>query len=91
MRTTIDLPDDLLRRVKARAAMEGVKMKELIALYLQQGLAQTPAGPRAERRRSAVPLLPTPPGVTLPALSNREIEELLTAEEVELVGPAQYR
>lgn len=58
-------------------------MRELIALYLQQGLTNSPTGDGAARRRSQVPLLPTPPGVTLPALSNSEIEELLTAEEVE--------
>lgn len=41
MKTTIDLPDSLMRQVKIRAASEGLKLKELVANLLQQGLAQT--------------------------------------------------
>ena len=38
MRTTIDLPEDLLRRVKAKAALKGMKMKDFIALLLEHGI-----------------------------------------------------
>jgi len=38
MRTTLDLPDDLFRRLEARAALEGLKLKELIARYVAWGL-----------------------------------------------------
>jgi len=31
MKTTLDLPDPLMRRVKIRAASEGRKLKEVIA------------------------------------------------------------
>jgi len=31
MRITLDLPDPLLRELKARAAMEGVKLKDYFA------------------------------------------------------------
>lgn len=34
MKTTVDLPDDLLRRAKAKAALQGKKLREL----LQDGL-----------------------------------------------------
>lgn len=43
MKTTIDLPDSLMRQVKIRAASEGLKLKELVADLLQQGLARTQA------------------------------------------------
>jgi hypothetical protein len=36
MRTTIDLPDALLRRAKATAAMRGVSMKSLIIAALER-------------------------------------------------------
>jgi plasmid stability protein len=46
MKTTLDLPDSLMRRVKIRAATEGRKLKEIIADLLEKGLdspaTQTP-------------------------------------------------
>ena len=38
MRTTIDIPDPLFREVKARAAYEGKKMKDLITGFIEAGL-----------------------------------------------------
>jgi hypothetical protein len=38
MRTTLDLPDPLMRRVKIRAASEGRKLKEIISDLLEKGL-----------------------------------------------------
>jgi len=38
MRTTIDLPDDLFRQAKARAALSGIKLKDLIARYVERML-----------------------------------------------------
>lgn len=59
MRTTIDLPEELFRRVKARAALEGLKLKELIARYVQRGLLEAPG--RLEAGGSA----PEPPSETV--------------------------
>ncbi len=30
MRTTVDIPDDLFREAKAKAALEGVKLKDVV-------------------------------------------------------------
>lgn len=38
MRTTLDLPDPLMRRVKIRAVSEGRKLKEIIADLLEKGM-----------------------------------------------------
>ena len=38
MKTTLDLPDPLMRRVKIRAASEGRKLKEIISDLLEKGL-----------------------------------------------------
>jgi hypothetical protein len=39
MKTTLDLPDELMRAIKMRAAKENRKLKDLIAELLRQGLA----------------------------------------------------
>jgi hypothetical protein len=56
MKTTLDLPDDLMRAVKLRAVEENRKLKELIADLLRRGLAQEPGRP-AIRRRVRLPLI----------------------------------
>ena len=44
MKTTLDLPDSLMRRVKVRAASEGRKLKDLASELLKAGLeAPAPA------------------------------------------------
>jgi hypothetical protein len=55
MRTTVDLPDPLFKRVKAEAALRGMKLRDFIARSLEQAL---PGGPRATRsRRVNLPLV----------------------------------
>lgn len=59
MRTTIDLPEATLRQLKARAALEGVPMKDLVLGYVQHGLARRSAPATA---RSPLPdLVPNKP------------------------------
>lgn len=38
MKTTIDLPDDLIRQAKLRAVGQGLPLKDLIATFIRQGL-----------------------------------------------------
>ncbi len=49
MRTTVELPDDLFRKAKARAALQGRPLKDLVAdgldLLLQAHLDAGPRGP----------------------------------------------
>jgi plasmid stability protein len=42
MKTTIELPDDLVRAVKLRAVREGRRMKDVMAEVIRQGLGQRP-------------------------------------------------
>lgn len=48
MKTTFDLPPDIVRAVKLRAVHEGRKLKDVAADLLKRGLAsqETPAKPR---------------------------------------------
>lgn len=57
MKTTLDLPDDVVRAVKIRAAEENRRLKDIIADLLRRGLAQEPRTPATVRRRVKLPLV----------------------------------
>ena len=48
MRTTIEIPDDLFRKAKAQAALEGVRLRDVIERGLRLVLAE-PAPPTSRR------------------------------------------
>lgn len=56
MRTTIDIPDAMYRRLKARAATEGRSVKSLMLRGAEQALAARPANPN---RRVKLPIVPS--------------------------------
>ncbi len=77
MRTTIDLPDDLYRALKARAALSGVTLRELVRRLIDQGLRHPGGGPPAGRSRHGSPPVIIPPrGVPIPAVSRAELARL---------------
>jgi plasmid stability protein len=65
MKTTLDLPDDLMREVKIRAVHEHKKLKDAIAELLRKGLA-------AGRKRPA--RTPKPVRLRGGPLTTKEIE-----------------
>jgi len=81
MRTTIDFPDDLFREVKARAALDGLKLKDLITRYVEQGLRQRATAAPSRRQRSELPVARKATGHSLPALTNADIQRILEEEE----------
>jgi hypothetical protein len=83
MRTTLDLPDDLFREAKARAALEGMKLKDLIAEYVRQGLNTNPRGAFEKPRvRSEFPVLHGVGGPGMRLWTNAEAQELFDAEDL---------
>lgn len=62
MKTTLELPDDLLRRIKLRAVHRNRKLKDEIAQLLEAGMASAPAAeapkrpPKPVRLRGRKPL-----------------------------------
>jgi len=42
MKTTIELPDELVREAKLRAVAQGRALKDLIAEFIRQGLGMAP-------------------------------------------------
>lgn len=47
MKTTLDLPDELIHAVKLRAVMQRRTVKDLVADFLRQGLGIAPQAPMA--------------------------------------------
>jgi hypothetical protein len=95
MRTTIDLPDDLFRQVKARASLRGMKLKDYVTEALRDSLYRH--GPASEIRETQTKygdtlvlsddcVLPVIRGATteeLRSITEQRIDEILEDEEVE--------
>lgn len=56
MKTTLELPDELMRAIKIRAVRENRKLKDAIADLLRRGLSQR-AETSKTRRRVKLPLV----------------------------------
>ena len=57
MRTTLDLPDALFRQAKAKAALEGATLKDMLTRYIESGLREPIRLAGQPGRRSALPVL----------------------------------
>lgn len=79
MRTTLDLPDPLFARLKARAASERVSLKQLLQAYVEQGLNASPAGERRKRTAASLPRLEGALAIGGEQFSNAALFELLEA------------
>ncbi len=80
MRTTLDLPDPLMRELKARAALEGVKLKDYFARIAQAALQRPPAVQGAPKR-SPVPVFQRKNAKPMPTLSNAQLYAELDAQD----------
>jgi hypothetical protein len=93
MRTTIDIPDELFREAKMRAIQDGLKLKELLRRYVEQGLMMeaTTHTPAPKRIRSELPVIHIVSGQTLPDLANAEINQLMDEEDSERAQVSGHR
>lgn len=87
MKTTLDLPDELIREVKLRAVIQGRTLRDLVADLLRQGLGMAaPRPPEAPPPGSMVDIGPS----GLPVIrcradapaSRMGVEELLKLEQL---------
>lgn len=77
MKTTLDLPNDLLFALKLRAEKDGRKYKEVVAETLRRGLSlSAPPATGKERHRVKLPIVVAPPGVAKFELTGERIHEL---------------
>jgi len=84
VKTTLDLPEELLRTVKIRAVHEQRRLKEVVADLLRRGLAASEGAPASRAGRVELPLV----ACAHPASREQEVTperaaELLLAEETE--------
>ena len=79
MRSTFDLPDELLKRAKIAAVKRGCTLRDLVAEALRRLLADQPA---AERKRMTEAPVRLPPGHTIPIRSNSEIAKIFEQEDI---------
>ncbi len=80
MRTTIDIPDDLYRALKARAGLNGLKLRDLIQRLIEQGLRSTSVEP-VGKRLGPPPVIIPPCGVPIPAVSRAELARMEEEED----------
>ena len=87
MRTTLDLPDDLMRAIKIRAVKENRKLKDAIADLLRRGLSHEPSEPTKGRKRVELPLVRCAHGARpTEEIRPERAAELLFEEEAERHG-----
>jgi hypothetical protein len=75
MKTTLDLPADLIREVKLRSVHEGMKLKDLMADLLRKGL-------NAGKQRAAN----RPSRVKLPLIQCRKMAELTPQQVADVLS-----
>jgi hypothetical protein len=83
MKTTVEIPNPLFRRVKARAAMEGLKFKDVIASALSAYLIQPRPPLKNGSRPCPFPLVRGKMGPLMKEMSNKTIAELEEKEDLE--------
>jgi plasmid stability protein len=83
MKTTLDLPDELMRAVKIRAAQEDRKLKDMVAELLRVGLdADQSSQPRRGHRVQFPLIRGGHPARPEEELTPERIAEILLADEV---------
>jgi hypothetical protein len=67
--TTLDLPDDLFRQVKAKAALDGATLKTLLPRYVESGVRQPARLGGQPGKRSRMPVVPRRGKRVIPSLT----------------------
>lgn len=92
MKTTLDLPDELIREVKLRAVVQRRTVKDLVTEFLRQGLGMAPsappkpppAGSMVEIGPKGLPVIrcnPKAPATRMSAKKLLQLEQAAQAEE----------
>lgn len=76
MRTTLDLPDELMRHLKARAALEGRSLRDLVLELVERGLKVQPVTPAPAPVGLPTVRLGRPLSLPAAALNHADLSEL---------------
>ena len=82
MRTTVELPPDLFRKAKSRAAARGESLKTLLTRAVAAEVGQAPE--TKARQRMVLPFFGDPNGPKV-KLSGADLERVLADEDAALV------
>lgn len=99
MKATFDLPTELVRAVKLRAAREGRKLKDVAAELLRRGLAdqgktanRPPTRPRIEIQADGLPVVCCDPDAPARRMTASELlaleQQTLCQEDLQRLGHA---
>jgi len=77
MRTTFDLPDELMRHLKVRAATEGRSLRDLVQELIERGLGAPAVAPAGGRVPPPLPVLDFGQRLPKKYLSNAGLFELI--------------
>jgi len=93
MKTTFDLPPELVKEVKLRAVHEGRKLKDVAAELLRRGLEPDTtirSRPATTKEEIKLPLFPSPQSAPASRMTIEEIlaleQETLNQEDLQRVG-----
>ncbi len=78
MRTTLDLPDELLKRAKIEAVERGTSLRDLVGAALERELNRPPE-PKPMRKRALKQVLldtAAPTGIAVPARGNLKLRRV---------------
>ncbi len=81
MKTTLDLPADLIREMKLRAAHEGRKLRDVATEIFRRGLSQPSPQGEAPRHRVKLPLIECEKATM--ELTADQVAEVLLKQEAE--------
>jgi hypothetical protein len=83
MKTTLEIPNPLFKRVKAQAAMEGLKLKDVVASALSAYLSRPRLNEKKVVQRCPFPLVRGRGGPLIKQMNNETISKLQKKEDLE--------
>jgi len=84
MKATIEFDDALYRELKVQAAVRNKKIKDMVEEGVRMVLEQ--CNPRMDPAEDSLPIIRKSTQTPMPGLSNRDIEDLLVAEDNKKYG-----
>ena len=86
MKTTLEIPDTLFRKVKAKAAMRGLRIKDLVTSALTAYLTAPENRTNRKGKRCPFPLVRGKGGPVLKQMNNELIAKLEAEEDLRRYG-----